>query len=95
MRFAAVLVAGFGWLHGRAATSDNAAERCGCCVAAELVCTLCAQLKRVPEGLQPKTLLTHFVRVAPYFSVSFKNEDDVAAHCLRARRWLSFFTTGP
>ena len=37
----------------------------------------CAQLKHVPDGLQPKTLLIHFTRVTPYFGATLQNDDDL------------------
>ena len=41
----------------------------------------CAQLKHVPDGLQPKTLLIHFTRVTPYFGATFQNDDDLTVPC--------------
>ena len=35
----------------------------------------CAQLKHVPDGLQPKTLLMHFTKEVPYFAVATQNND--------------------
>ena len=41
----------------------------------------CAQLKHVPDGLQPKTLLMHFIKEVPYFSVATQNPDTLVVPC--------------
>ena len=49
---------------------DGVGLRHGCATAA-------VELKHVPDGLQPKMLLPHFTRVAPYFGATLQNDDDL------------------